>query len=123
MDPQRIARRYLQSWFVIDVITAIPIDILVHRQLRSFALLKTLRLLRARKLLQSSARARSSNVLRVVLTLATWLLLAHWAACIFYALGYYSVLIIPTASPPTAPFLTGATARASRAPPRAELCL
>lgn len=94
LDPRRITRRYVRGWFAVDVVTAIPLDALFHKQLRSFALVKTLRLVRARKLLQSSARARSSALLRVCLTLASWLLIAHWAACSFYALGYYSVCVL-----------------------------
>ena len=81
----------VRTYFAVDFIAALPLDVMFNRQLRFLALVKVIRLLRARKLLQSSARAQSSNVLRVVLTLATWLLIAHWAACVFYALGYYSV--------------------------------
>lgn len=103
MDPRKIARRYVRSWFAVDCFSAIPIDLILHEKLRAFALVKTVRLLRARKIIQESAQARSSNVLRVLLTLLTWLLLAHWAACIFYALGYCNIPTAEPSPPPSTP--------------------
>jgi potassium voltage-gated channel Eag-related subfamily H protein 7 len=97
-DPGTIKKNYLSSWFVIDVISTIPYDILALvmdngagsklKIIRILKLLKLTRLLRMVKsmrifkTLQSKLHlsARTSDLLKVLIMVLTSL---HWCACLW----------------------------------------
>ncbi|XP_041470932.1 potassium voltage-gated channel unc-103-like [Lytechinus variegatus] len=92
-NPAKIAKHYLKGWFVIDVLAAIPFDLLLfsvaadEKTTSAMSLLKTARLLRllrvARRLDQYSQFAPAV----VCLLMCAFTLVSHWMACIWYAIG------------------------------------
>ncbi|XP_072049029.1 potassium voltage-gated channel unc-103-like isoform X2 [Amphiura filiformis] len=92
-DPARIAKHYLKGWFVIDVLAAVPFDLILfgiatdEKTTTTMGLLKTFRLLRllrvARRLDQYSQYAPAV----VLLLMCGFTLAAHWFACMWYAIG------------------------------------
>ncbi|XP_071493359.1 potassium voltage-gated channel unc-103-like [Diadema antillarum] len=92
-NPSKIAKHYLKGWFVIDVLAAIPFDLLLfavpadEKTTSAMSLLKTARLLRllrvARRLDQYSQFAPAV----VCLLMCAFTLVSHWMACIWYAIG------------------------------------
>lgn len=94
-DPVEIRQRYLRGWFIVDLLAAIPFDVLaaaatgsVATTIRVFGLLRVLRMARI-LVLQRDWRVRTSlnpAVLRLSF-FAFWIgLLAHWIACGWIAL-------------------------------------
>ncbi|TSV02086.1 Potassium voltage-gated channel subfamily H member 5 [Bagarius yarrelli] len=98
-DPKLIRMNYLKTWFVIDLLSCLPYDIInafenVDEGISSlFSSLKVVRLLRlgrvARKLdhyLEYGAAAV------LVLLVCVFGMVAHWLACIWYSIGDYEVI-------------------------------
>ncbi|KFO28530.1 Potassium voltage-gated channel subfamily H member 4 [Fukomys damarensis] len=88
--PRSIGLHYLATWFFVDLIAALPFDLLYVFNVTVTSLvhlLKTVRLLRLLRLLQKLERYSQCSA--VVLTLLMWVfaLLAHWMACIWYVIG------------------------------------
>lgn len=52
MDPAIIRSNYLRSWFVVDFLSAIPVDMISTEKSRSMSLLKLVKLLRLLRLLR-----------------------------------------------------------------------
>ena len=85
-DPWLIAKRYLKFYFWIDLVSALPFD-LIFRHNYAFHLLpmvKVVRLLRADKIISFmnfDAKARSR--LRVFYRVMRMIIIIHWITCIF----------------------------------------
>ncbi|XP_054265686.1 potassium voltage-gated channel subfamily H member 2-like [Macrosteles quadrilineatus] len=98
--PGKIAVHYLRGWFLIDLVAAIPFDLLLFgsdtdEQLGLDAdetttligLLKTARLLRLVRVARKIDRYSEYGAAVLLLLMATFALIAHWLACIWYAIG------------------------------------
>ncbi|XP_015267908.1 PREDICTED: potassium voltage-gated channel subfamily H member 4 [Gekko japonicus] len=89
-DSRSICLHYVATWFFVDLIAALPFDLLyafnvpvtylVH-------LLKTVRLLRLLRLLQKLDRYSQYSAMVLTLLMSMFALLAHWMACIWYVIG------------------------------------
>ncbi|CAB1312113.1 unnamed protein product [Coregonus sp. 'balchen'] len=115
-QPGKIAVHYLKGWFAIDLVAAIPFDLLIFRSghfpINSFCfsfpifsllfsinghllkmatligLLKTARLLRLVRVARKLDRYSEYGAAVLFLLMCTFVLIAHWLACIWYAVGY-----------------------------------
>ncbi|XP_061397393.1 potassium voltage-gated channel unc-103 [Musca vetustissima] len=97
--PGRIAVHYLSGWFLIDLVAAIPFDLLLvgsdtdelgldnEETTTLIGLLKTARLLRLVRVARKIDRYSEYGAAVLVLLMATFVLIAHWLACIWYAIG------------------------------------
>ncbi|XP_054739260.1 potassium voltage-gated channel unc-103 [Anastrepha obliqua] len=90
--PGRIAVHYLSGWFLIDLVAAIPFDLLLvgsdtDETTTLIGLLKTARLLRLVRVARKIDRYSEYGAAVLVLLMATFVLIAHWLACIWYAIG------------------------------------
>ncbi|XP_019759166.1 potassium voltage-gated channel unc-103 isoform X4 [Dendroctonus ponderosae] len=100
-DPGKIAVHYLKGWFLIDLVAAVPFDLLffgtdtdeglVNGQNKQtttlIGLLKTARLLRLVRVARKIDRYSEYGAAVLLLLMATFALIAHWLACIWYAIG------------------------------------
>ncbi|XP_076352580.1 voltage-gated inwardly rectifying potassium channel KCNH6-like [Tachypleus tridentatus] len=90
--PGRIAVHYLRGWFIIDIVAAIPFDLLLFgsetdETTTLIGLLKTARLLRLVRVARKIDRYSEYGAAVLLLLMATFALIAHWLACIWYAIG------------------------------------
>ncbi|GAB6022769.1 hypothetical protein CHUAL_006863 [Chamberlinius hualienensis] len=90
--PGKIAVHYLKGWFIIDVVAAIPFDLLLvgsdtDETTTLIGLLKTARLLRLVRVARKIDRYSEYGAAVLLLLMATFALIAHWLACIWYAIG------------------------------------
>ncbi|XP_071040311.1 voltage-gated inwardly rectifying potassium channel KCNH6 isoform X4 [Parasteatoda tepidariorum] len=90
--PGRIAVHYLRGWFIIDVVAAIPFDLLflgseTDETTTLIGLLKTARLLRLVRVARKIDRYSEYGAAVLLLLVAAFALIAHWLACIWYAIG------------------------------------
>ncbi|XP_017781968.1 PREDICTED: potassium voltage-gated channel subfamily H member 6-like isoform X3 [Nicrophorus vespilloides] len=97
--PARIAVHYLKGWFLIDLVAAIPFDLLLYNSdtdelgldkdetTTLIGLLKTARLLRLVRVARKIDRYSEYGAAVLLLLMATFALIAHWLACIWYAIG------------------------------------
>ncbi|CAH1399208.1 unnamed protein product [Nezara viridula] len=90
-----IALNYLKGWFVVDLLAAIPFDLLYafdvysgeetgHGQIH---LLKLTRLLRLARILQKMDRYAQYSAMILTLLMLSFTLLAHWLACIWFVIA------------------------------------
>ncbi|MCX7633175.1 MAG: ion transporter [Turneriella sp.] len=107
-SPREIALRYLRSWFVVDLIAALPFDLIftegwlselsnAARSLRLFSpryirILMMLRLLRLDHIIPFLRRAKKRElfnpaIARLLFTIFLVLVIAHWISCGWLALG------------------------------------
>ncbi|KAJ8913661.1 hypothetical protein NQ315_007378 [Exocentrus adspersus] len=91
-DPVRIAVHYLKGWFLIDLVAAVPFDLLffgtdTDETTTLIGLLKTARLLRLVRVARKIDRYSEYGAAVLLLLMATFALIAHWLACIWYAIG------------------------------------
>uniref|UniRef100_A0A4X1T2G7 Voltage-gated inwardly rectifying potassium channel KCNH2 n=1 Tax=Sus scrofa TaxID=9823 RepID=A0A4X1T2G7_PIG len=89
--PRRIAVHYFKGWFLIDMVAAIPFDLLIFRTgsdetTTLIGLLKTARLLRLVRVARKLDRYSEYGAV-LFLLMCTFALIAHWLACIWYAIG------------------------------------
>uniref|UniRef100_A0A8C7JEV6 Voltage-gated inwardly rectifying potassium channel KCNH2 n=1 Tax=Oncorhynchus kisutch TaxID=8019 RepID=A0A8C7JEV6_ONCKI len=88
---QRIAVHYFKGWFLIDMVAAIPFDLLIYRSGEEtttlIGLLKTARLLRLVRVARKLDRYSEYGAAVLFLLMCTFALIAHWLACIWYAIG------------------------------------
>ncbi|XP_053373447.1 potassium voltage-gated channel subfamily H member 7-like isoform X2 [Mercenaria mercenaria] len=92
--PGKIAIHYFKGWFLIDVVAAIPFDLLLFgsetdETTTLIGLLKTARLLRLVRVARKLDRYSEYGAAFLLLLMATFALIAHWLACIWYAIGNY----------------------------------
>ncbi|KAM9457274.1 potassium voltage-gated channel subfamily H member 6a [Clarias gariepinus] len=92
--PGRIAQHYFKGWFLIDIVAAIPFDLLIFRSgpdepqtTTLIGLLKTARLLRLVRVARKLDRYSECGAAVLFLLMCTFALIAHWLACIWYAIG------------------------------------
>ncbi|XP_075999022.1 potassium voltage-gated channel subfamily H member 6a isoform X2 [Genypterus blacodes] len=92
--PGRIAQHYFKGWFLIDIVAAIPFDLLIFRSRSEepqtttlIGLLKTARLLRLVRVARKLDRYSEYGAAVLLLLMCTFALIAHWLACIWYAIG------------------------------------
>ncbi|KAL1006352.1 hypothetical protein UPYG_G00071240, partial [Umbra pygmaea] len=89
--PLRIAVHYFKGWFLIDMVAAIPFDLLISRTGEEtttlIGLLKTARLLRLVRVARKLDRYSEYGAAVLFLLMCTFALIAHWLACIWYAIG------------------------------------
>ena len=84
-----IARNYLTSWFLVDLLSSVPFSALpVTGPWAAFRLLKVMRLMRIKRLMQRWAKFSAAKVFHVIQTVTGWLIMAHWLACGWYFLGW-----------------------------------
>uniref|UniRef100_A0A8C4YGB2 Potassium voltage-gated channel subfamily H member 2 n=1 Tax=Gopherus evgoodei TaxID=1825980 RepID=A0A8C4YGB2_9SAUR len=93
-QPGRIAIHYFKGWFLIDMVAAIPFDLLVfgsgsgsEETTTLIGLLKTARLLRLVRVARKLDRYSEYGAAVLFLLMCTFALIAHWLACIWYAIG------------------------------------
>uniref|UniRef100_A0A8D9A862 Potassium voltage-gated channel subfamily H member 7 n=1 Tax=Cacopsylla melanoneura TaxID=428564 RepID=A0A8D9A862_9HEMI len=108
-NPGLIALHYLRGWFIIDLVAAIPFDLLFFGSTPAqveptspdsdkstdtdtetttlIGLLKTARLLRLVRVARKIDRYSEYGAAVLLLLMATFALIAHWLACIWYAIG------------------------------------
>ncbi|KAM9296919.1 voltage-gated inwardly rectifying potassium channel KCNH6 [Gastrophryne carolinensis] len=90
--PGKIAIHYFKGWFLIDMVAAIPFDLLIYRTgsdetTTLIGLLKTARLLRLVRVARKLDRYSEYGAAVLFLLMCTFALIAHWLACIWYAIG------------------------------------
>ncbi|XP_065388451.1 voltage-gated delayed rectifier potassium channel KCNH4 isoform X4 [Macaca fascicularis] len=84
--PRSIGLHYLATWFFVDLIAALPFDLLYVFNITVTSLvhlLKTVRLLRLLRLLQKLERYSQCSAVVLTLLMSVFALLAHWMACIW----------------------------------------
>ncbi|XP_049859060.1 potassium voltage-gated channel subfamily H member 8 isoform X2 [Schistocerca gregaria] len=94
-NSRSIALNYLKSWFVVDLLAALPFDLLYASDLYSgedsghghIHLLKLTRLLRLARLLQKMDRYSQYSAMILTLLMLSFTLVAHWLACIWYVIA------------------------------------
>ncbi|XP_007256983.3 potassium voltage-gated channel subfamily H member 2 [Astyanax mexicanus] len=90
--PLRIAVHYFKGWFLIDMVAAIPFDLLIYHNGEEtttlIGLLKTARLLRLVRVARKLDRYSEYGAAVLFLLMCTFALIAHWLACIWYAIGH-----------------------------------
>ncbi|XP_008072386.1 potassium voltage-gated channel subfamily H member 4 [Carlito syrichta] len=88
--PRSIGLHYLATWFFVDLIAALPFDLLYVFNITVTSLvqlLKTVRLLRLLRLLQKLERYSQCSAVVLALLMSVFALLAHWMACVWYVIG------------------------------------
>ncbi|MCJ8731014.1 hypothetical protein PDJAM_G00191140 [Pangasius djambal] len=97
-DPQLIRMNYLKTWFVIDLLSCLPYDIInafenVDEGISSlFSSLKVVRLLRLGRVARKLDHYLEYGAAVLVLLVCVFGLVAHWLACIWYSIGDYEVI-------------------------------
>ncbi|OXB62585.1 hypothetical protein ASZ78_004538 [Callipepla squamata] len=89
-EARSICIHYVTTWFIIDLIAALPFDLLYAFNVTVVSLvhlLKTVRLLRLLRLLQKLDRYSQHSTIVLTLLMSMFALLAHWMACIWYVIG------------------------------------
>ncbi|MBN3296540.1 KCNH4 protein, partial [Amia calva] len=89
-DARSICIHYAATWFFVDLIAALPFDLLYAFNITVTSLvhlLKTVRLLRLLRLLQKLDRYSQYSAMVLTLLMSMFALLAHWMACIWYVIG------------------------------------
>ncbi|XP_030066245.1 potassium voltage-gated channel subfamily H member 8 [Microcaecilia unicolor] len=93
-DPRSICVHYATTWFFVDLIAALPFDLLYAFSVNVYFgvhLLKTVRLLRLLRLLQKLDRYSQYSAVVLTLLMSMFGLLAHWMACVWYFIGQKEV--------------------------------
>ncbi|KAI3359550.1 hypothetical protein L3Q82_013947 [Scortum barcoo] len=89
-DARSIYLHYCTTWFFVDLIAALPFDLLYAFNITVTSLvhlLKTVRLLRLLRLLQKLDRYSQYSAVVLTLLMSVFGLLAHWMACVWYVIG------------------------------------
>ncbi|XP_050305107.1 potassium voltage-gated channel subfamily H member 8 isoform X2 [Anthonomus grandis grandis] len=91
-DWKSISTNYLKSWFVVDLLAALPFDLLYALYGEESGpththLIKLTRLLRLLRLLQKIDRYSQYSALILTLLMLSFTLVAHWLACIWYVIA------------------------------------
>ncbi|XP_048479359.1 potassium voltage-gated channel subfamily H member 8 isoform X5 [Plutella xylostella] len=94
-DSKAIALNYIRTWFVVDLLAALPFDLLYASDVYSGTesthgnvhLVKLTRLLRLARLLQKMDRYSQYSALILTLLMLSFSLLAHWLACIWFIIA------------------------------------
>lgn len=89
--PAKIAIHYFKGWFLIDLVAAIPFDVLIDENAQTdtniIGLLKTARLLRLVRVARKIDRYSEYGAAVLFLLMMGFTLIAHWLACLWYWIG------------------------------------
>uniref|UniRef100_A0A803VZC5 Potassium voltage-gated channel subfamily H member 1 n=1 Tax=Ficedula albicollis TaxID=59894 RepID=A0A803VZC5_FICAL len=99
-DPKLIRMNYLKTWFVIDLLSCLPYDVInafenvdeVRKVISLFSSLKVVRLLRLGRVARKLDHYIEYGAAVLVLLVCVFGLAAHWLACIWYSIGDYEVI-------------------------------
>ncbi|XP_016377688.1 potassium voltage-gated channel subfamily H member 1-like [Sinocyclocheilus rhinocerous] len=106
-DPKLIRMNYMKTWFVIDLLSCLPYDVINafenvdenwnHRAVTQgisslFSSLKVVRLLRLGRVARKLDHYIEYGAAVLVLLVCVFGLAAHWLACIWYSIGDYEVI-------------------------------
>ncbi|XP_056135962.1 potassium voltage-gated channel subfamily H member 1b [Lampris incognitus] len=97
-DPKLIRMNYVKTWFVIDLLSCLPYDVInafenVDEGISSlFSSLKVVRLLRLGRVARKLDHYIEYGAAVLVLLVCVFGLVAHWLACIWYSIGDYEVI-------------------------------
>uniref|UniRef100_A0A668S6U8 PAC domain-containing protein n=1 Tax=Oreochromis aureus TaxID=47969 RepID=A0A668S6U8_OREAU len=97
-DAKLIRMNYLKTWFVIDLLSCLPYDIINAFEngddgLSSlFSSLKVIRLLRLGRVARKLDHYLEYGAAVLVLLVCVFGLVAHWLACIWYSIGDHEVI-------------------------------
>lgn len=100
-NSKSIAYNYLKTWFTVDLLAALPFDLVlyassdlydnenteIHSQTGQMHLLKLTRLLRLARLLQKMDRYSQYSAMILTLLMFIFTLVAHWLACIWFIIA------------------------------------
>eukprot|EP01062_Namystynia_karyoxenos_P057236 TRINITY_DN4818_c0_g5_i1.p1 TRINITY_DN4818_c0_g5~~TRINITY_DN4818_c0_g5_i1.p1 ORF type:complete len:944 (+),score=322.86 TRINITY_DN4818_c0_g5_i1:75-2834(+) len=140
LEPAEVARRYLRGWFLLDFLTALPVDIIVPERGSAagwvFRGLKLLKIARVPKLFSGSGGRRIMTAEYIILRysivpvvrLLYWLvLLVHWCSVGYLLLredvapcGQLPSVAGPRAAPDTGPPAPASSSPATRGSPYIE---
>ncbi|XP_066932350.1 potassium voltage-gated channel subfamily H member 6-like isoform X2 [Clytia hemisphaerica] len=93
-DPCLVAIHYMKGWFVVDLLAAIPFELLImigntDQTTTLIGLLKTARLLRLVRVARKLDRYSEYGTALLMLLMFGFALVAHWLACVWYAIGNF----------------------------------
>ncbi|XP_048103311.1 potassium voltage-gated channel subfamily H member 1b isoform X2 [Alosa alosa] len=97
-DPKLIRMNYVKTWFVIDLLSCLPYDVInafenVDEGISSlFSSLKVVRLLRLGRVARKLDHYIEYGAAVLVLLVCVFGLASHWLACIWYSIGDYEVI-------------------------------
>uniref|UniRef100_H3CHK6 Potassium voltage-gated channel, subfamily H (eag-related), member 1b n=1 Tax=Tetraodon nigroviridis TaxID=99883 RepID=H3CHK6_TETNG len=97
-DPKLIRTNYVRTWFIIDLLSCLPYDVInafenVDEGISSlFSSLKVVRLLRLGRVARKLDHYLEYGAAVLVLLVCVFGLAAHWLACIWYSIGDYEVI-------------------------------
>lgn len=85
-DPVMIAKNYLQFYFWVDLLSAIPFDNFVDSGLlRYISLIKIFRLYRFQQVIYSIGFGQNTRAkIRIIQIIVTMMIIIHWTTCYFY---------------------------------------
>ncbi|XP_066244999.1 potassium voltage-gated channel subfamily H member 8 isoform X2 [Euwallacea similis] len=91
-DWKSISVNYLRTWFIVDLLAALPFDLLYALYGEESGpththLIKLTRLLRLLRLLQKIDRYSQYSAMILTLLMLSFTLVAHWLACIWYVIA------------------------------------
>uniref|UniRef100_A0A3Q3B3A2 Voltage-gated delayed rectifier potassium channel KCNH4 n=1 Tax=Kryptolebias marmoratus TaxID=37003 RepID=A0A3Q3B3A2_KRYMA len=90
-ESHSICIHYVTTWFFVDLVAALPFDLLYVFNITVTSmvhLLKTVRLLRFIRLLHKLDRYSQYSAIVLTLLMCMFALVAHWMACIWYLIGH-----------------------------------
>ncbi|XP_038154409.1 potassium voltage-gated channel subfamily H member 8 isoform X2 [Cyprinodon tularosa] len=93
-DARSICVHYVTTWLFVDLVAALPFDLLYAFNISVNSrvhLLKTVRLLRLLRLLQKLERYSQYSAVVLTLLMSMFALLAHWMACVWYYIGHNEI--------------------------------
>ncbi|XP_075752154.1 voltage-gated delayed rectifier potassium channel KCNH8 [Rhipicephalus microplus] len=99
--PKSVALNYLRGWFIVDLLAALPFDLLnaaglYNRDNQMYLhLLKLTRLLRLARLLQKMDRYSQYSVVVLTLLMLMFTLVSHWLACIWFVIAVQEMESFP----------------------------
>ncbi|XP_057336280.1 potassium voltage-gated channel subfamily H member 8 isoform X3 [Microplitis mediator] len=100
LNGRKIAINYMKGWFLIDLLAALPFDLLYASDVYSgeesghshIHLVKLTRLLRLARLFQKAERYSQYSAVILALLMLAFSVVAHWLACIWYVIAEYERL-------------------------------
>ena len=95
-----IAKEYLNGWFFLDAVAAMPYDLILFGSgnidtLKITGLLKIIRLLRLLRIFKKLEQYSEYGSAVLLSLLAVFVIAGHWLACVFYAIAYIERPTLP----------------------------